>query len=51
VLRREAVDTGDLAVLPHVLEHYHNITHQTLEMCRLAALEPRATHLLKARMS
>ena len=48
-LRAEAVAERDLVVLPHVWEHYDNITHQTLEMCRAAALERRMTHLLKAR--
>ncbi len=48
-LRAEAVGERDLVVLPHVWEHYDNITHQTLEMCRAAALERRMTHLLKAR--
>ena len=48
-LRREAVAKRDLVILPHVWEHYVNITHKTLEMCRAAALERRMTHLLKAR--
>ena len=48
-LRAEAVAERDLVILPHVWEHYDNITHQTLEMCRAAALERRMTHLLKAR--
>ena len=47
-LRAEAVAERDLVILPHVWEHYDNITHQTLEMCRAAALERRMTHLLKA---
>ena len=46
-VRAEAMAAADLVVLPHVWEHYDNITHQTLEMCRAAALERRMTHLLK----
>lgn len=34
-------------VLPHTWESYFNITHQTLEMCRIAALDPSVTHLVK----
>jgi hypothetical protein len=37
----------DLVILPHVWEHYDNITHQTLEATRAAALDPAMTHLLK----
>ena len=47
-LRREAVETRDVVVMPHVMEHYDNITYQTLEACRFAAVDPAATHLLKA---
>ena len=39
----------DLVILPHVWEHYDNITHQTLEATRAAALDPAMTHLLKVR--
>ena len=46
-VRREAVEQGDLVVLPLVREHYHNITHQTLEVVRIAAADPEATHVLK----
>lgn len=46
-LRAEAVAKRDVVVLPQVWEHYDNITHQTLEMCRAAALERHMTHLLK----
>jgi hypothetical protein len=28
-------------------EHYANITHQTLEVLRLAAADPTTTHVLK----
>lgn len=48
-VRREAVEAGDVTLLPQVWEHYHNITHQTLEACRAAALDRGATHLLKVR--
>jgi hypothetical protein len=41
------VRTRDLVILPHVWEHYDNITHQTLEATRAAALDPAMTHLLK----
>ena len=44
---REAASHQDLVVLPHIRESYYNITHQTLEMCRMAAMEPAITHLLK----
>lgn len=37
----------DLVILPHIWEHYNNITHQTLEATRAAALDPAMTHLLK----
>lgn len=30
-------------------EHYHNITHQTLEVMRFAAADPTVTHVLKVR--
>ncbi|GAB4818463.1 hypothetical protein N2152v2_005509 [Parachlorella kessleri] len=46
-VRREAVEAGDLVVLPLVREHYHNITHQTLEAVRMAAADPATTHVLK----
>ena len=46
-VRREAVQQGDLVVLPLVREHYHNITHQTLEAVRMAAADSEATHVLK----
>ncbi len=46
-MRREAVEAGDLVVLPLVREHYHNITHQTLEVVRMAAADPATTHVLK----
>lgn len=36
-----------MVVLPHTKESYFNITHQTLEMCRMAAMDPAITHLLK----
>ena len=48
-LRREAADQGDVVVLPGVFEHYHNITHQTLEILRAASMDPVATHALKVR--
>lgn len=44
---REAAARQDVVVLPHTLESYYNITHQTLEMCRMAAMDPAVTHLLK----
>ena len=46
-LRAEAASAGDMAVLPGVAEHYDNITYQTLEMLRVAALDPAVTHVLK----
>ena len=46
-----AADQGDVVVLPGVFEHYHNITHQTLEILRAASMDPVATHALKARVS
>ncbi len=48
-VRQEAVWYGDMVVLPGVWEHYHNITHQTLEILRFAAVEPSVTHVLKVR--
>ena len=49
-LRREAAQMGDVVVLPAILEHYHNISHQTLEILRVAATFPDVTHVLKARI-
>ena len=46
-LRKEAAAAGDIVMLPDVWEGYHNITHQTLEVCRAAALHPQATHTMK----
>ena len=46
-LRREAADQGDVVVLPGIFEHYHNITHQTLEILRAASMDAVATHALK----
>lgn len=46
-LRREAADQGDIVVLPGIFEHYHNITHQTLEILRAASMDAVATHALK----
>lgn len=46
-MRREAVEHGDVVVLPLVTEHYNNITHQTLEIVRMAAADPEVTHVLK----
>lgn len=46
-LRREAAEKGDVVVLPGVFEHYHNITHQTLEILRAASMDPVVTHALK----
>jgi hypothetical protein len=37
----------DVVIVPHVWEHYDNITHQTFEATRAAALDPAMTHLLK----
>ena len=48
-LRQEAAAEGDVALLPHVWEGYANITHQTLEVLRAAALDPDVTHVLKVR--
>ena len=50
-LRREAAAQGDVVMLPDVWEGYHNITHQTLEVCRTAALHPKATHTMKVLLS
>lgn len=44
---REAADYQDVVVLPYTWESYFNITHQTLEMCRMAAIDPSITHLMK----
>ena len=46
-LQEEAAATGDMVVLPTVWEAYHNITHQTLEVLRAAAVDPTVTHVLK----
>lgn len=46
-MQEEAAATGDMAVLPGVWEGYHNITHQTLEVFRLAAIIPEVTHVAK----
>jgi len=47
-LRREASKHGDLTILYHVLEHYRNITYQSLEVVRAAHLaQRRITHVLK----
>ena len=47
-MQEEAAATGDMAVLPGIWEGYHNITHQTLEVFRLAAIMPDVTHVAKA---
>ncbi|KAL0024195.1 hypothetical protein WJX77_006452 [Trebouxia sp. C0004] len=47
LLRREAAEYQDVVVLPNIHESYFNITHQTLEMCRMAAMDPAVSHLLK----
>lgn len=46
-LQEEAAATADTVVLPTIWEHYHNITHQTLEILRAAAVDPAVTHVLK----
>ncbi|KAK9804299.1 hypothetical protein WJX72_005528 [[Myrmecia] bisecta] len=46
-LRREASELHDVVVLPTIWEAYFNITHQTLEVCRIAAADPAVTHVLK----
>ncbi|KAL4443993.1 hypothetical protein ABPG75_011730 [Micractinium tetrahymenae] len=46
-VRAEAVERRDMVVLGHITEHYHNITHQTLEVMRFAAADPAVTHVLK----
>ena len=43
----EAAAKQDVVVLTNIQESYYNITHQTLEMCRMAAMDPSITHLLK----
>ena len=50
-LRKEAATEGDIVMLPNVWEGYHNITHQTLEVCRVSALHPLATHTMKVSVS
>ena len=44
----ESVKNADMMILPDIMESYYNCTHQTLDMFRLAAVDPSATHLLKA---
>ena len=46
-MQEEAAAKGDMAVLPGIWEAYHNITHQTLEILRLAAILPAVTHVAK----
>ncbi len=46
-LRKEAASRDDVVVLAHVWEAYDNITYQTYEMCRVAALDTTATHMAK----
>lgn len=46
-LQQEAAAAGDMLVLPLTWEHYHNITHQTLEVLRAAAIDPAVTHTMK----
>ena len=46
-MQEEAAALGDVAVLPGIWEAYHNITHQTLEILRLAAVMPAVTHVAK----
>ena len=46
-LQQEAASSADMVVLPTIWEAYHNITHQTLEVLRAAAVDPTVTHVLK----
>ncbi len=46
-VRAEAREHRDIVLLPNVLEGYFNITHQTLEVLRSAALDEQVTHVLK----
>ncbi|EFN56752.1 hypothetical protein CHLNCDRAFT_144204 [Chlorella variabilis] len=46
-VRAEAVQKRDMVVLGHVTEAYANISHQTLEVMRVAAADPGTTHVLK----
>jgi Galactosyltransferase len=46
-VRQEEELYGDIVLLPSIWEHYHNITHQTLEILRFAAAEASATHVMK----
>ena len=46
-LQEEAAAAADMVVLPTIWEAYHNITHQTLEVLRAAAVDPLVTHVLK----
>lgn len=47
-IRREASIHNDIVFLGHVEEHYHNITHQTLEIFRTAAAySGPVTHVMK----
>jgi hypothetical protein len=43
----EAAQRHDMVMLTHILEDYYQVTHQTLDMHRFAAVDPVATHLLK----
>jgi hypothetical protein len=47
-IRAEALEQGDIIIVPNVMEHYNNITHQTLEVFRSAhAFHGDITHVCK----
>ena len=46
-VQQEALERGDLVVLPWVAESYDSLAHQQLEICRAAAADPAVTHVLK----
>ncbi len=49
-VRQEAIAIKDLVILPNILDHYDNQSHQTLEICRMAAADPAVTHIVKVRV-
>eukprot|EP00877_Chromochloris_zofingiensis_P014511 jgi/Chrzof1/9313/UNPLg00282.t1 len=47
IIRNEAAAFADIVVVPDVLEHYYNITYQTLEIFRIAAVYEDVTNVFK----
>jgi hypothetical protein len=46
-LRAEVTEKKDMLLLPLVIDDYKNITHLTLEICRVASADRSVTHVFK----